>query len=41
MAWGHEQVKDKKSALKMYKKALKLAPSDRKERIKKAIEKLK
>jgi len=41
MAWGHEQAKDKKSALKMYKKALKLAPSDRKERINKAIDKLK
>lgn len=41
MAWGYEQVKDKKSALKMYKKALKMAPADRKERIKKAMDKLK
>ena len=41
MAWGYEQVKDNKSAKKMYKKALKMAPSDRKEAIKKAMDKLK
>ena len=41
MAWGHEQVKDKKSAIKMYKKALRLAPKDKKEGIKKAMDKLK
>jgi Tfp pilus assembly protein PilF len=41
MAWGYEQVKDNKSALKMYKKALRLAPSDKKEGIKKAMTKLK
>ncbi len=41
MAWGHEQVKDKRAALKMYKKALKMAPTDKKEGIKKAMDKLK
>ena len=41
MAWGYEQVKDLKSAKKMYKKALKMAPSDKKEGIKKAMGKLK
>lgn len=41
MAWGYEQVKNNKSAKKMYKKALKMAPSDRKEAIKKAMDKLK
>lgn len=41
MAWGYEQIKDNKSAKKMYKKALKMAPSDKKEAIKKAMDKLK
>ena len=41
MAWGHTQVGNKKAALKMYKKALKLAPKERMDRIKKAMEKLK
>ncbi len=41
MAWGYEQVKDSKSAKKMYKKALKMAPSDKKEAIQKAMNKLK
>jgi hypothetical protein len=41
MAWGYEQVKDSKSAKKMYKKALKMAPSDKKEAIQKAMDKLK
>ena len=41
MAWGYEQVKDNKSAKKMYKKALKIAPSDRKEAIQNALDKLK
>jgi len=41
VAWGYEQVKNSKSAKKMYKKALKMAPSDKKEAIQKALEKLK
>jgi tetratricopeptide (TPR) repeat protein len=41
MAWGHEQAKDNKSATKMYKKALKMAPKDRIDAIKKAMAKLK
>ena len=41
MAWGYTQAKDSKSAKKMYKKALKMAPEDRKEAIKKAMESLK
>lgn len=41
MAWGYEQIKDHKSAKKMYKKALKMAPLDKKEAIKEAMDKLK
>ncbi len=41
MAWGHTQAGDKKRAVKMYKKALKLAPKDKKDELKKAIAKLK
>ena len=40
VAWGYEQIKDDKSALKMYKKALKIAPADTKENIEKAMVKL-
>lgn len=40
MAWGYEQIKDDKSAVKMYKKALKIAPTDTKEHIEKAMVKL-
>lgn len=40
MAWGYTQAKDKKAAKKMYKKALKMAPKDRVEAIKKAMDKL-
>ncbi len=41
VAWGYEQVKDSKSAKKMYKKALRMAPTDKKEAIQKAMDKLK
>ena len=41
VAWGYEQIKDSKSAKKMYKKALRMAPSDKKEAIQKAMDKLK
>lgn len=41
MAWGYTQAKDNKSAKKMYKKSLKMAPKDRIDAIKKAIENLK
>lgn len=40
MAWGYTQAKDNKSAKKMYKKALKIAPKDRIDAIKQAMEKL-
>ncbi len=41
MAWGYTQIKDNKKAKKMYKKALKMAPSDRIEAIQKAMANLK
>jgi hypothetical protein len=41
MAWGYQQIKDNKSAKKMYKKALRMAPKDKKEAISKAMDKLK
>ncbi|NVK52814.1 MAG: DUF2911 domain-containing protein [Flavobacteriaceae bacterium] len=40
MAWGYQQIKDKKNAQKMYKKALRLAPKDKKDAIKEAMKKL-
>ena len=41
MAWGYTQANDSKSAKKMYKKALKMAPKDRIDAIKNAMAKLK
>lgn len=41
MAWGYTNAGDKKEAMKMYKKALKMAPKDKRENIEKAMAALK